>query len=138
MDYKSDVIYKKLICYAESDGDGSWLAYGISSRGNFGDISKQIAIMDRTRKNEAWRYLKSNRIFAPIIIFAKKCMRRCLKFYVEPIALQQTDFNNAATTSTILLTQKISEQQDVINDLRTKLEKLEKNMRKDESDEYRI
>lgn len=67
---------------------------------NFREISNNIEKMERTRENYAYRLVLSNKKYiGKIIIFIKKSMRKSLKWYIEPICFQQTDFNNAVTPS---------------------------------------
>ena len=57
-----------------------------------------LQVMRDTAENRAYRPLSSHRkaYIARIILFVKKVMRRCIKFYIEPVADQQTEFNTAA------------------------------------------
>ena len=62
------------------------------------EINGYIKTLEETRQNYAFRPLFSYRKFiGRIIVFCKKVIRKLLKFYVEPIAFQQTEFNNAVT-----------------------------------------
>ncbi len=64
------------------------------------EINGYISVLENTRQNYAYRTILSNRKFVGrIIVFVKKVIRKLLKFYVEPIAFQQTEFNNAVTPS---------------------------------------
>lgn len=50
------------------------------------------------QENRAYRHIYSCRkIVGKAIVFCKKVIRKCLKWYIEPICNQQTDFNGAAT-----------------------------------------
>jgi FkbM family methyltransferase len=74
------------------------------------EIQGYINSMLQTRENYAYRYLHSHRkVIGPLIIFAKKVVRKLLKWYVEPIAFQQTRFNNAVTPAIGRVTEIISE-----------------------------
>lgn len=65
--------------------------------------------MDRTRSNFAYRELHSKRRLGPLIIFMKRCIRKCLKWYIDPICFQQTEFNNAVTPAIGRLTQSVTQ-----------------------------
>ncbi|MBP1157470.1 MULTISPECIES: FkbM family methyltransferase [unclassified Paenibacillus] len=63
-----------------------------------GEIEKYLNVMIRTQENDAYRYLSSGKkIIGPLIILVKKVIRKLLKWYIEPITSQQTQFNNAVT-----------------------------------------
>lgn len=62
------------------------------------EIIGRIASMERTRENYAFRNIYSCRKYiGPIIVFCKRVVRKILKWYIEPICFQQTEFNNAVT-----------------------------------------
>ncbi len=63
-------------------------------------LNERMLAMDATRVNLACRELHSaRRVIGRTIVFCKRVIRKLLKWYVEPIALQQTDFNNAVLPS---------------------------------------
>lgn len=98
---KKKIIYNKLNEYL-NDADAGLLARqesedALIKREDEDYIAKTfhaIELMEKSAYNPAWRELKSNRLLGPIIIFLKKCVRKCLKWYIEPITIQQTNFNN--------------------------------------------
>ena len=59
------------------------------------EITNHIISMDKNRENYAYRNLSSSNRLKK---FVKKAIRKMLKWYIEPICFQQTDFNNAATS----------------------------------------
>lgn len=64
----------------------------------FAEIIKHISTMERTRENYAYRRIYSCRkIIGGLIVFFKRVIRKILKWYIEPICFQQTEFNNAVT-----------------------------------------
>lgn len=64
----------------------------------FVEIASRIETMERTRENYAFRYIFSCRKYVgKIIVFFKRVIRKLLKWYIEPICFQQTEFNNAVT-----------------------------------------
>jgi hypothetical protein len=82
------------------------------------EIHKYINSMLKTRENYAYRYLSSHRkVIGPFIVFAKKIIRKLLKWYIEPIALQQTEFNNAVTHAIGRTTELLTELIKKINEI---------------------
>ncbi|MGF9713266.1 FkbM family methyltransferase [Paenibacillus naphthalenovorans] len=74
------------------------------------EIHIYIKEMLQTRENYAYRYLNSHRkVLGPLIVFAKKVIRKLLKWYIEPIAFQQTRFNNAVTPAIGRTTELVTE-----------------------------
>ncbi|MEG2174876.1 MAG: FkbM family methyltransferase, partial [Oscillospiraceae bacterium] len=64
----------------------------------FQDLQLNWNIMDGTRVNYAFRRIYSCRpVIGNVIVFFKRVVRKCLKWYLEPVCFQQTDFNNATT-----------------------------------------
>lgn len=62
------------------------------------EIHSHINVMLKSRENYAHRHLFSHRkIMGRFIVFIKKIIRKLLKWYIDPIAIQQTEFNNAVT-----------------------------------------
>ena len=62
------------------------------------ELDQHIRNMDQTRENNAYRQLYSCRpVIGKLIVFAKRVVRKCLKWYLEPVCIQQTEFNNAVT-----------------------------------------
>ncbi|MGG4344458.1 FkbM family methyltransferase [Paenibacillus lautus] len=103
-----EVIYKKLkdmLLYEEKDTT-SLEKTNVNKETCFHDLDRNIKVMLRTRENFAYRPLYSHRkVTGSFIIFFKKVIRKILKWYIEPIAFQQTDFNNAVTPSIGRLTE---------------------------------
>jgi len=65
---------------------------------HFEEINLYIKTLENTRQNYAYRPIVSYRKYIDkLLVFGKKVLRRLIKFYVEPIAFQQTEFNNAVT-----------------------------------------
>ena len=62
------------------------------------EIDRYIAAMDKNKENYAFREIYScQKWIGPIIVFHKRIIRKLLKWYIEPICFQQTEFNNAVT-----------------------------------------
>lgn len=75
------------------------------------DLHKLISILDDKRVNVAYRPIFSKGgLRGKMGLFIKKVLRKLIKWYVEPICVQQTDFNNAVTPSI----GKLTEIQEVI------------------------
>jgi FkbM family methyltransferase len=113
--YKFDNIEEKVIFekltekqITESENDASKKSAVINNIGDtfnagkvqnyISEINGYISVLEKTRQNYAYRNIFSNRkLIGPVIVFLKKVIRKLLKFYVEPIAFQQTEFNSAVT-----------------------------------------
>ena len=95
---------------------------------------ESLRVMKATAENRAYRPITSHRrpFLAAIILFIKKVMRRCIKFYIEPIADQQTEFN---TASVRLLESMLAEQDEMQNKIR-ELEKEIVNLKEQSSSSH--
>lgn len=70
------------------------------------EICQRLDTMEDTRENLAFRPIYSCRRFIGwLIVFSKRVVRKCLKWYLEPVCFQQTDFNNAVTPAIGRLTE---------------------------------
>lgn len=66
----------------------------------FQEISDYISIMERNKCNYAYRPInQQNGLLNSVKVFVKKVQRKLIKWYIEPICYQQTDFNNAVVSS---------------------------------------
>ena len=92
--------------------------------------------LDRMRSlanNRAFRKLRSSRrAIGPLIIFCKRVVRKLLKWYLEPVCDQQTDFNYAAvrTLDSAVwelerLTRQCAEMETQIKEMQTRIAVLE-------------
>ena len=64
----------------------------------FEELDRCLRKMDTNRENYAFRHLYSCRaVIGKFILFGKRVVRKCLKWYIEPVCNQQTEFNNAVT-----------------------------------------
>ena len=108
-----EVIYKKLREIAANKNENVYLPDNSLNDDGFDQYFKElqqyINIMSRNRENYAYRHIFSHRkVLGPVIVFAKKIMRKFLKWYIEPITFQQTDFNNAVTPAIGRLTELVA------------------------------
>lgn len=88
------------------------------------EISGYIDMLERTRTNHAYRPIISNRRYTGrLIVFVKKVIRKLLKFYVEPIAIQQSEFNNAVTPTIGRMTEI---QNELINEIASLVDRIDK------------
>lgn len=72
----------------------------------FSDLCRHIQTMENTRQNYAFRHIYSCRkIIGKAIVFCKRVVRKLLKWYIEPICVQQTEFNNSVTPAIGRLTE---------------------------------
>lgn len=98
------------------------------------EISKNINVMSNKRENHAYRILTSHRkVLGPIIVLGKKIVRKLLKWYIEPITIQQTEFNNAVTPALGRITELVSELMSHNNRLLVKNKELESKINEVES-----
>lgn len=119
-----DILYERLVCSditAHTSTGTPSLTPEESTSAYIREIGGYISTMEATRQNYAFRHIYSVRkILGPLIVFFKRVVRKLLKWYIEPICDQQTEFNNAVTPSIGRLTEL---SQRSINDLRV-VEKL--------------
>lgn len=119
---KEEIIYNKLIgqipiyeikmdtvCPNPTDSSGENLA-AVSEEDQIAqymaEICQSLETMEATRENLAFRPIYSCRRFiGQLIVFIKRIVRKCLKWYLEPVCFQQTDFNNAVTPTIGRLTE---------------------------------
>lgn len=70
------------------------------------ELDHYLHDMEKNRQNYAFRYIYSCRkVFGKTIVFFKRAVRKLLKWYIEPICNQQTEFNNSVTPAIGRLTQ---------------------------------
>lgn len=101
-----DIIYKKLMQKPVNINDRKEaeanceqvVAPSVNPLEWFADLYRFIPILEGKRVNPAQRYVYSCRkVIGKLIVFGKRFVRRMLKWYIDPIADQQTEFNNAVT-----------------------------------------
>lgn len=87
------------------------------------ELSQWIVRMDETKNVACWRPLGGN----PIKTFIKKVIRKCIKFYVEPIVEDQNRYNHYTVCALAQVFSKLAENQDErIKELEGQVEKLTK------------
>lgn len=102
----------------------------------FEEIDRCLRKMDTSRENYAFRHIYSCRaVIGKFIVFCKRVIRKCLKWYIEPICNQQTEFNDAVTPAVGRLTQlqrsalnQIQQADDALRGLKESSEKQEKDI----------
>jgi len=135
-----DIIYNKLLKKPTPEelggGAGQGADASIVTYSRYPDLNHYISTMEQTRNNHAHRFLYSRRrILGPFILFGKKVVRKLLKWYLEPVAEQQTVFNCAARSAVGRLTeltealydrdQQIKQLQEQVAALTEKIQALE-------------
>ncbi len=106
---EEEIIYNKLIQYSNIKDCDSIITASACSNDHLSEILRLIPELERTRENVAQRPITSHRKFiGSFIVFFKKVVRKLTKFYVEPVALQQTEFNNTVTPIVGRMTQAIA------------------------------
>ncbi|MDD4311764.1 MAG: hypothetical protein PHW41_04710 [Eubacteriales bacterium] len=113
LNIEEEVIYNKLVPGKHQQGDASCeLLSAADLNGcsgvidaekvikNISDLGELIITLKETSENYAFRPLFSDsKVLGKVILFAKKAIRKLLKWYIEPICFQQTTFNLAVTQS---------------------------------------
>ncbi len=83
-------------------------ASGAREQREFSSLSEEIAYLKATSFVSAYRPIYScRRFWGPIIVFCKRVIRKLTKFYVEPIALDQSDRNAHMANALALMQQRI-------------------------------
>lgn len=112
MEFKSieeKVIFEKLISFSQSNNIAKESVKSISRKRNneninlndenlekyFSEIHRYITTMENTRVNTSNRFINSRK--GRMGVFLKRVIRKLLRWYIEPICIQQTEFNNAIT-----------------------------------------
>lgn len=138
---EQEIIYNKLIkgLSVNASDEKMYLNQHSTDQGSniyLSQIYQYIDIMVKTKENPAYRYLKSHRKFiGQLVTFIKKVVRKSLKWYIEPITNQQTEFNNAVapaigriaelTTRLINKTEDLTKSSEYETNIKLKLEQIE-------------
>lgn len=101
------VIYKKLLQYCHKREDEeqqiyrSWIAEHIDDpKAEMQYVCRQLNSLKQKKDNFAYRVLPMDvHGIKKVVLYLKKAMRKCMKWYIEPICFQQTDFNGSATAA---------------------------------------
>lgn len=114
------VIYEKMQAWTGKGAISEVSPASYNTEEYLKEIVRQIEVMQYTRQNFAYRHLQSHRRFlGKPVTFIKKVIRKILKWYIEPIAFQQTEFNNSVTPAMGRIT-------EILNHFNTKFNELEK------------
>ena len=88
-------------------------------------VTAALETMRQTQYNPAFRMLHSDgTLLGRIILFCKRAIRKCLKWYLEPVCFQQTDYNQAAVLAVEALLEQQKAQEAEIAALKAQLEAL--------------
>jgi len=123
------VIFEKLQASNCSQVGVNDLTVSSHTEKNLSELYRLVDVLNQTRENSAYRLILSHRKYlGHAIIFVKKVIRRCLKWYIDPICSQQTEFNNTVTSVTgnitelfIKYNQEITANAQLINELQAEL-----------------
>lgn len=100
-----EVIYNKMMNYYNEIKDEQ----KNSENMDINKVNLSIETMRETKELYAHRPIKSHRKYiGKLIVFLKKVIRKCLKWYINPITEQQTIFNDATLQTIEQLNIKIS------------------------------
>ena len=90
--------------------------------------------IDRLRglaENRAFRHIYScRRIIGPLIVFGKRVVRKLLKWYLEPVCDQQTDYNRIAAEIFDSLAGKLAQSDQACGELAERVSELEETVQK--------
>jgi len=98
--------------------------YGAIAHSNI--LDQNLRVLLTIYNVPAYRHLESNRKIGSLIIFAKKIIRKILKFYIEPIVSDQNYVNKLAATSISDLYLEIKSMQKSIDFMEEEIERLKK------------
>lgn len=85
------------------------------------NLSQWIVKMDEAKQVACWRPMGGN----PVKVFLKKLIRKCMKFYVEPIVEDQNRYNHYTVCAMAQVFSKLAENQDArIKELEETVEQL--------------
>ncbi|SFM12965.1 methyltransferase, FkbM family [Paenibacillus sp. 1_12] len=122
-----EVIFNKLVKGLQDDERFSILQNDdpLNSNQYSLEIDRLLDTLLKTRENHARRFLHSHRkVIGPFIVFGKKVIRKLLKWYIDPVMIQQTQFNNAATSTFGKLTELVYGQESKIENYQKKQDEL--------------
>lgn len=85
----------------------------------YNNLNSSVEIIDSTKENRAWQYLENKGgLLGKIKLIFKKILRKYfLKWYIEPICNQQTDFNKATFAAIDKISVIMEKQLCLINEL---------------------
>ena len=123
---EEEVIYKLLT--EANEGGNVDINKSLSDKENLymQEIIDHISSMGKNRENYAYRNLSGKNRIKNLV---KKILRKMLKWYIEPICFQQTDFNSAVMSSIGRLTELQTMHIKNINQILEKNHQLENNIR---------
>lgn len=115
-----DIVIEKLSTeeiYSRSTRNGE---YNTTEEALVSEVNDYILMMEANENNFAFRPIVSQKKwYGSIAVFVKRVIRKFLKWYIEPICFQQTDFNNASVSAVM----RISSVLDILNQKTEKLNK---------------
>lgn len=99
-----------------------------SHRGIFDkdEFQKSVQYLNENWNIQAYRQLVGNGLAGKIKVLIRKIIRKCIKFYIEPIVEEQDKFNAKVTTSFNILTLYVTQMQEENDKLKKQIEQLEK------------
>lgn len=99
-----------------------------SHRGIFDkdEFQETVQYLNENWNVQAYRQLIGNGLAGKIKILIRKIIRKCIKFYIEPIVEEQDKFNGKVTTSFNILVLYVTQMQEENSNLKKQIEQLEK------------
>ena len=105
------------------------------------NIQRDMVAMYCTKENISWQPIVSYKsgILGKGIVFLKRCIRKLMFWYVEPVCVKQSQFNDAAYSLLGRLSdiennqlQRVKELQKCISEMENRLEELEERLNQSE------
>lgn len=99
-----------------------------SHRGIFDkdEFQEAVQYLNESWNIQAYRQLVGNGLVGKIKVLIRKIIRKCIKFYIEPIVEDQDKFNAKVTTSFNILALCVTQMQEENEKLKKQIEQLEK------------
>lgn len=92
---------------------------------SFSQLQSNLEIVNRLWNNPSEYVITSHRKFiGPVIVFAKKIMRKCLRWYINPIVYSQNEFNGSITRTINAMSTQLKLNEAVIEDMKKEISEL--------------
>lgn len=94
---------------------------------NADSLAESVSYMNNNYSIDAWRALKSGKpVIGGLIVFCRKVIRKLIKFYVEPVTISQSAFNQNTVTSMNQVRNHIVESDKTLEEMQQKIAALTK------------
>lgn len=121
---RQNIFNKKLICDVPPAED--ILCNSVIYNKEMFELNNEVGFLHQKAVIPAWRVLYSRYpVVGHIVIFIKKVLRKLIKFYVEPITQDQSEWNIHCAHALLSVEQLIEDKDEEIAALRAKLKQQE-------------